>query len=45
MSLRLTKEQLVQLLRDPDNKVISLTGKWGTGKSYMWNEVRVSSMD
>lgn len=43
MSLASTKEQLVQLLNDPDYKVIALSGKWGTGKSYMWDEIRKAS--
>lgn len=45
MSLKSTKEQLIQLLADEDNKVIALSGKWGTGKSYMWNEVRTAATD
>lgn len=43
MSLELTKNQLVQLLADEDNKVIALSGKWGTGKSFMWDEVKNAS--
>ncbi|HEY8157551.1 MAG TPA: P-loop NTPase fold protein [Methylobacter sp.] len=45
MSLKSTKEQLGQLLADKDNKVIALSGKWGTGKSYMWDEVKKSAED
>lgn len=45
MTLKLTKEQLIQLLADQDNSVIALTGKWGTGKSHMWEEVRSTSHD
>lgn len=45
MSLKSTKEQLTQLLADKDNKVIALSGKWGTGKSYMWDQVKKSSTD
>ncbi|QWF70090.1 hypothetical protein KEF85_12115 [Methylomonas paludis] len=45
MSLKSTKEQLIQLLADKDNKVIALSGKWGTGKSHMWDEVKKSSAD
>jgi len=45
MSLKSTKEQLTQLLADKDNKVIALSGKWGTGKSHMWNQVKASSQD
>ncbi|QXE89177.1 KAP family NTPase [Geomonas subterranea] len=45
MSLKATKEHLTQLLADADISVIALTGKWGTGKSYMWNEVKAASED
>jgi DNA polymerase III delta prime subunit len=43
MSLKSTQDQLVQLLADDDNKVIALSGKWGTGKSHMWDEVKKTS--
>lgn len=33
------KESLVALLQDQDHKVIALTGKWGTGKTYLWRSV------
>ncbi|WP_336220515.1 P-loop NTPase fold protein [Citrobacter amalonaticus] len=45
MTLESTKTQLEQLLADKDNKVISLSGKWGTGKSYMWEQIKSSSGD
>lgn len=45
MSLKSTKEHLTQLLADKDNKVIALSGKWGTGKSFMWDQVKASSSD
>ncbi|MBH2705716.1 KAP family P-loop domain-containing protein [Serratia sp. CC22-02] len=45
MSLKSTKEQLKRLLTEKDNKVIALSGKWGTGKSYMWQQVKKSSAD
>ncbi|EKN3528851.1 P-loop NTPase fold protein [Yersinia enterocolitica] len=45
MSLESTKQQLEQLLMDTDNKVISLSGKWGTGKSFMWDQIKASSAD
>ncbi len=40
MSLQETKDQLLSLLEDADNKVIALSGKWGTGKSHLWQEIR-----
>jgi hypothetical protein len=45
MTLKSTKSHLVQLLADPDNRVVALSGKWGTGKSHLWREVREASTD
>jgi hypothetical protein len=45
MSLKTTKVHLTKLLADADNKVIALSGKWGTGKSFMWEEVKAASAD
>lgn len=45
MTLKKTKDHLVQLLADKDNKVIALSGKWGTGKSHLWREVKAASKD
>jgi hypothetical protein len=45
MSLALSKRNFVEILSDPENKVIALTGKWGTGKSFLWNELYRSSAD
>ncbi|WP_063807625.1 P-loop NTPase fold protein [Burkholderia cepacia] len=45
MSLQETKQHLTQLLGDADNKVIALSGKWGTGKSHLWREVKDDSQD
>ena len=45
MSLKETKEHLLELLGDADNKVIALSGKWGTGKTHLWGEVMNESKD
>lgn len=45
MSLDRTKKQLIQLLENTDNKVIALSGRWGTGKTHLWNEVKTGSND
>jgi hypothetical protein len=45
MSLKKTKEQMIQLLGESDCNVIALSGKWGTGKTHLWNEVKVGSGD
>ena len=35
----------MSLLNDKDNKVIALSGKWGTGKSHLWRDVQSASGD
>lgn len=45
MSLEKTKKQLIELLDQSDNNVIALSGKWGTGKTHLWNEVKKESKD
>lgn len=45
MSLLNTKANLLEALNDPQNKVIALTGRWGTGKSHLWRETRALSQD
>ena len=45
MTLRTTRRHLVDLLGDPGNKVIALSGKWGTGKSHLWRAVKADSKD
>lgn len=39
MSMKQTSDHLKKLLGDNENKVIALSGKWGTGKSYLWDSV------
>jgi hypothetical protein len=45
MTLKSTREHLIQLLAEKENKVIALSGKWGTGKSHLWREVKTESRD
>lgn len=45
MSLKEAREQLLELLGDPDNKVIAISGKWGTGKTHLLGEVMEASGD
>lgn len=40
MSLTKTKQHLIAFLDESENKVIALTGLWGTGKSELWREIR-----
>ena len=43
MSIEITTNRLKLLLNDQENKVIALSGKWGTGKSYLWENLRSNS--
>lgn len=43
MSMHRTKEQLTKWIGEPHNKVIALSGRWGTGKSHLWEDVRSTS--
>jgi len=40
-----TKKRLLELLSDAENKVIALSGRWGTGKTHLWGEVMKESTD
>ena len=43
MSMHQTKQQLRAIIEDPENRVVALSGSWGTGKSHLWEEVRRDS--
>lgn len=45
MSLKETKSHLTKLLAEPENLVIALSGKWGTGKTHLWDEIKKESAD
>lgn len=45
MTLSQTKTNLLAALKDNDNKVIALSGKWGTGKTHLWSEIQKNSED
>ena len=45
MTLALCKETLDSFIADAENRVVSLSGKWGTGKSHLWREVQKGSKD
>lgn len=45
MSLKKTKEQMIRLLGQADSSVIALSGKWGTGKTHLWDEIKKESSD
>ncbi len=39
-SINSAREALQDALANPDLKVIALTGKWGTGKTFLWKNLR-----
>jgi hypothetical protein len=43
MTVEATKEHMISALADIENKVIALSGRWGTGKSHLWQEVQNAS--
>lgn len=43
MTIESAKTELVRLLADESNKVVALSGPWGTGKTHLWNEIRGTS--
>jgi hypothetical protein len=45
MSLARTRQNFLDILADPANRVVALSGKWGTGKSHLWKEVQAASTD
>jgi archaellum biogenesis ATPase FlaH len=45
MSIEKTKTNLQELIADDTNRVIALSGKWGTGKSYLWDSIKASNAD
>ena len=45
MSMADTKEKLYKLLHDEEVKVMALSGKWGSGKSRMWQDMQNKCKD
>lgn len=46
MTLAQCHDTLIELLADQENRVIAVSGKWGTGKSYLWrSQVQENSND
>lgn len=43
--MKKTKEQMIRLLGQADSSVIALSGKWGTGKTHLWGEIKKESSD
>lgn len=45
MTIERCKQNLLEALNDPENSVVALSGKWGTGKTHLWRQVRDESLD
>lgn len=45
MTIVRCKQNLLQALDDEANHIIALSGKWGTGKTHLWKQVRDESSD
>ena len=45
MTIAMCKKNLLQALDDRANRTIALSGKWGTGKTHLWKQVRIESSD
>lgn len=45
MTLARCKAALLHLIDDQENRVIALSGKWGTGKTELWKQVRGQTVD
>lgn len=45
MGIQRTKQQLVEILADSDNRVVAFKGRWGTGKTHLFREIMAASTD
>ncbi|KVL65421.1 hypothetical protein [Burkholderia ubonensis] len=45
MSLKDTRDHLIAALGDQENRVVAMSGKWGTGKSHLWRDIKDNSGD
>jgi hypothetical protein len=45
MTIAMCKDALSKLLQDKSLRVIALSGEWGTGKTYLWNDLKKHSTD
>lgn len=39
------RQNFLLAFRSQENRVIALTGKWGTGKTHLWGHVQKESSD
>ncbi|HBP5729939.1 TPA: hypothetical protein L6B23_21875 [Pseudomonas aeruginosa] len=40
MTIELCKASLLNALSDQGNRVVALTGKWGSGKTHLWKDIQ-----
>ncbi|MEE3923324.1 P-loop NTPase fold protein [Pseudomonas viridiflava] len=45
MTIERSRKNLLQAMLHQENRVIALSGKWGTGKTHLWRQVRDESLD
>ncbi|HZW61302.1 MAG TPA: P-loop NTPase fold protein [Candidatus Babeliales bacterium] len=45
MSIQLAREQILKFLNSDTNEVIAIKGNWGTGKTFIWNELLSEAKD
>lgn len=43
MTIEACKKNLLQAIDDKANRTIALSGNWGTGKTYLWRQVKMES--
>lgn len=43
MAFEEIRHQLKSVVEDEENRVIALSGVWGTGKTHLWNEIKKES--
>jgi len=43
VSLERTRQQLAAILENADNRVVALSGLWGTGKTHLWQDIQKDS--
>ncbi|HGN3222374.1 TPA: AAA family ATPase [Pseudomonas aeruginosa] len=45
MTIELCKASLLNALSDQGNRVVALTGKWGSGKTHLWRDIQDNAAD
>src|SRR5688572_30014501 len=45
MSIQIAEEQIKKFLNLADSEVIVIKGRWGTGKTFLWNKILKQARD